>query len=417
MDLDTWRHTARSGILAMKCAPHERLWFATIIFAVLVVRLDEDRSEEVKAIIADNKSKWDATLQASGSIARDPGTRWAGPVEIDLLNPRHYCGGAKRCLMADLGVDIDTLTPEHRVMIVHAHIIVDRRGHTRRTLDRAIRTQWPGPRRVVLADISDEGTVASNLSNIADYATKFRLQYSDAWDGKRTRYGSRYESAWRRYMTDLYNKVGWENFLFMHVRVQSAATPKRKNSIAKQPVNATEDRHELTIEETITQEPLEEIVNSNGIIAQEPLVIVTNNPESLLSPQDVLEKLRAHLGLRDLGPVHELEGHNCENCMGEEESLAASSIKAPDPYAARRAEHEAKYPVVWPITEQQHAAIYASISEVVEWSLETSIDFDLTCTFVRSAAAPPDEDYGETHHRLHCRSDSDAMHIKLRWLD
>ncbi|WP_201864474.1 hypothetical protein [Microvirga soli] len=329
MDLDTWRPTVRAEMGAMKHAPHERLWWATIIFAVLVVRLDDDRSEEIKAIIAEHKTAWEAVLQDTGSIARDTGTRWAGSVEIDLLHPHHYCGGAKRRLLADLGVDIDMLTMDHRVLIVHAHLVVDCRGHTRRKLARSIRAQWPGLRRVVLAAISEHGTVAANLSRLADYTTKFRLQYSDAWDGKRTRYGAQYESAWRRYMADLYNNVGWCNFIFSHVRVQSASTPKSRNSLAEQHVKSTEDHHQLIVDE---------------ILIQEPQGNMEDNKKPSPSPHEVLEKLRARLAVRHCGPVHALEGRDCENRIGEEVRIPASSAIPPNPSAARCAECKAMYP-------------------------------------------------------------------------
>ena len=147
------------------------------------------------------------SLASTGRIKR--GTRWAGAIEWDLLHPNLLGGKRKRELAEAFGVDFDALTSKQRVLVTHAHIVVDSRGHQSNSeVMSALARQWLGPYRVVSRTLHADKTVRENLERLASYCTKFRMRYSQSWLGTRTEYGPNFEPEWRDVIVRLFSSVG-----------------------------------------------------------------------------------------------------------------------------------------------------------------------------------------------------------------
>lgn len=332
MNIETFKDVVATHIGVMSRTPRNRLKFVTPIIAALVVRLDEDVTDKVRKVVADHQSEWRNIMMGSGRIRRDTGSRWAGSIEFDLLHPRMLGGAHKRELMKALGVDLDALSLDHRILVVHSHIVVDLRGHDLGDLDRALRTQWQGPRRVHIESIRATGTVAENLSRIAGYVTKMRMQYSEAWEGGRTRYLCAFEPAWRRYISDLYRNVGLENLVVSNVRAQRVkSTPMKQKTLMPKGIGGVDGDQQLIMKHFLVQET-----------TQEPLDISDGTNPSIPSPMDVLEKLRTRLAAvsfdlrqEDKGQHHHDKNFKVRGRGGCHDCFDFSSATSAQSYVAR----------------------------------------------------------------------------------
>jgi hypothetical protein len=240
--------------LTMARAPRERLRWITLILAVRVIRLGDDPAHEVANIIEQLPDELRACAMASGFIKR--GTRWAGVVEIDLLHPRLLGGAVKRDLISLLaGVDPDTLTPDQRVIVVHLHGVIDCKGHL--TPDKFLkdaRRWWPGARRVHSASIWTEGTVTENLERLASYSTKLRFQYSQSWDGTKTKFFMPYEPAWKAWMHRLHDNLGLSNMIISSVSSRaSECTRDDEELVAAQGFDADDESLQLNVPDTLRE--------------------------------------------------------------------------------------------------------------------------------------------------------------------
>jgi hypothetical protein len=246
MDRTTWRKAVEAAYLTMARTPRERLRWITVILDVRVVTLTDDPSGDIGAIVECLRQDWRACAMRSGYIKR--GTRWAGVVEIDLVHPRLLGGAAKRDLIGELGgVDPATLTADQRLIITHLHVVVDCQGHASPAiLEKDIRAQWPGPRRVHSAKIKPDGTVADNLERLASYSTKLKFQYSQSWEGKNTKFFMSHEPEWKVWMQRLFDDVGLTTMVFTSVTSRAAECPFfNAKTVAAQGV--TEDSHPLQL--------------------------------------------------------------------------------------------------------------------------------------------------------------------------
>jgi hypothetical protein len=221
MDKTEWRAAVERNFLVLGHTPRERLTFGTLILAAIVVRLGDDISARTRAIIDDFRHELPAALMRSGRIGRNR-TRYTGVIEFDLLIPRLLGGRKKRELMTELGVDVDALDNRtDRVVIVHLHCVLDHRGHrSRAAMMRDLRHQWPGNWRVHGAKLHEDKPVVVNLTNLASYSTKLKTTYSEAWQGRPTRFHQDYEATWRRWMEALIDDVGLHNLIVSSVKSQ-----------------------------------------------------------------------------------------------------------------------------------------------------------------------------------------------------
>lgn len=257
MDKTTWRKAVKSAYLTMARTPRDWLRWITVILDVRVVTLTDNPSDDIGAVVECLRQDWRACAMRSGYIKR--GTRWAGVVEIDLVHPRLLGGAAKRDLIGKLGgVDPATLTADQRLIITHLHVVVDCRGHpSPAILEKDIRAQWPGPRRVHSAKIKPDGTVADNLERLASYSTKLKFQYSQSWEGKNTKFFTAHEPEWKVWMQRLLDNVGLTKFVFASVTSRAAECPfLNEKTVAAQGNNEDCDPLQLIIlpdqEDTMT---------------------------------------------------------------------------------------------------------------------------------------------------------------------
>jgi len=263
MDLELWRQSVTADFLTMARAPRERLRWITLILAVRVVRLGDDPAHEVASIIEALPAELRACAMTSGFIKR--GTRWAGVVEIDLLHPRLLGGAVKRDLIGLLaGVDPDTLAPDQRVIVVHLHAVVDAKGHVSpEKFVRDARKFWPGARRVHSASIWTEGTVAENLERLASYSTKLRFQYSQSWDGTKTKFFMPYEPAWKAWMHRLHDNLGLSNLVISSVSSRAVwCTHDDAESLAAQGLHENDEGSQLNTDPDIQDEPQQPIIKT-----------------------------------------------------------------------------------------------------------------------------------------------------------
>lgn len=206
---------------------HDLRW-VTVIHAAWVVRVGDDIGPIVRAA-ADLGAEWREVLMRGGRIRRDPRgyTRMSGVIEIDLLHSLLISSPMKKALFAEFGIGVSGLSREDRVLVLHTHVLIDGRGHPSWTaLERDLRQQWPGPRRVHLGKIHSEGTVSENVDRLADYSTKFELKYSKGnLDGRRAEYFRiDYEPEWREYIKRLYKAIGFAGLEIATVKSRSSSS-------------------------------------------------------------------------------------------------------------------------------------------------------------------------------------------------
>jgi hypothetical protein len=248
--------------LALRATPRENLWWVTVIIDVRIVSLSDDVASDIIELVEQFHDEWRQAMMTSGFIGRikgRPATRWAGVIEFDLLHPEHLGGKHKRDLREALGVDAAMMRLDQRVLVLHAHLVVDDRGHSsHETMMRDVRASWPGPWRVVAIPLYKTGSVSENLSNLAGYSTKFQMRYSEAWEGKRTSYHGNFKPEWREYVTGLYEAIGVQQMLITNVKSRAGQSSKCKvvneKTVAPQGVDADPRPMQLNITSTDPEE-------------------------------------------------------------------------------------------------------------------------------------------------------------------
>ena len=288
----TVRQNATRAILTLQRTPRAYLSFVTPIIAIYVVSLDED----IRGMIADEVGRfeddWRSSMMASGVITR--GTRWAGSIELDLLHPTLLGGAHKKALREALGVDTDSMRSDQRVLVLHAHIVVDHRGHSNQDcMMTDLRAEFPGPRRILAKPLYENGTVPQNLSNIADYSTKFRMSYSEAWEGGRTKFHVPFEPEWREFVMSLYERIGVARMIVTNVKSRATKRPECRaetpKSIADQGLEVVVTAVQLKI--TKDDEPLVQTIHEPSRPSPDTSPVMMSKP----TPQQVLLRIKERL--------------------------------------------------------------------------------------------------------------------------
>gem|GEM_PF-2875151 len=232
-------------------APRKDLRFVTPIIAAYVVRTTDDITGQISAAVLKFQEMWRVATMKSGFIRREAGrrrTRWAGAIEVDLLHPRLLGGERKRAFLEAQGIEPDMITSDQRVVVLHAHVVVDCRGHASPdALVADLRASWPGPYRVVAKPILDEATVGDQVDRLLNYASKRRLRYSEAWAGARTRYTVVIEQPWKKFLTAIYESLG-EALVISNIHSRSRSTTKRTSDA---------QIHQCSIEKSDNRESLQ----------------------------------------------------------------------------------------------------------------------------------------------------------------
>lgn len=209
------RAAVHADYAVLRRSPRDALRWVTVIHAAWVVGPWDGTAALVRDAATRLAAEWRETLMRSGRIRRDPRghTRMVGVIELDLLHSAVTSSAMKQALLNEFGIDTSRLGKHQRVLVLHTHMVIDGRGHASwSALDHDLRAQWPGPRRVHVAHLYDEGTVAKNLNTLADYSTKFKFMYSKALLGQKAQFtGLEYEEVWTKYVKNIYREIGFEN--------------------------------------------------------------------------------------------------------------------------------------------------------------------------------------------------------------
>lgn len=264
-EVEAHRQALDTSFAVFSRTPHGALLWLTTVISGHVITLDDDIAQAVAADIDAYHAERATVFKKSGKAYRNPAgwTRYCGTIEIDLIHPRiaSRCSRMKAGLLAELGIDVTVLRADQRIALVHEHAVVDHRGHASAdVLTRDMRAAWPGARRVHAARLYDTGTVAQNLSNLADYAGKFRFRYSMAWNGQKTTYLCDFEEPWREHMRRTYRAIGFARLLNGNVATQAGrrgmhtdpgapraeSTPHKQVQLCVSPTMKKDEEHNHT---------------------------------------------------------------------------------------------------------------------------------------------------------------------------
>lgn len=124
---------------------------------------------------------------------KTPGIRVYGTFEIDIKDRWIDNSPKSQPVLEALGMDWRRADPAY---LLHLHAIVDLGNHKRDKVRQVIAERFDKPYQVRLAAFRKEQSRTENLTRIAHYMTKYRLQYADNIYGKKiyekATYGSFY---------------------------------------------------------------------------------------------------------------------------------------------------------------------------------------------------------------------------------
>jgi hypothetical protein len=165
-------------------------------------------SDQVSAMIEDFRKDWLAITRGR----QLPGMIWRGEFELELKrNPRN--GSHAYALLKSMGCDMRPLTCDERYLIVHTHFVVvlpempiDINGQfAADEFRRMIQSVWIGKWQTQTKGLYAVPTVSENITNIYNYCTKRRLEYSTGGlDDETVKFYAPYELVWNRFVTSVY---------------------------------------------------------------------------------------------------------------------------------------------------------------------------------------------------------------------
>lgn len=208
-----WRDRVLAGHKNFRRVNRDRLVFVTVIGGAMAVTPTTTTmaiTDWTASVIEAGRDGWHRTVRR-----RLPGLRWRGSWEVDLLRPTGIkAKGHKADLLQDLGVDVRSLTPDHRILLPHFHVVADLGTHDQKVMSGELRVPFSGRWRVHSTPLWDSGTVEDNLTGIASYSTKLRFRYSSAYGGKVTEYNEDYEGFWRTKVIQVIQSISLDGLEF-----------------------------------------------------------------------------------------------------------------------------------------------------------------------------------------------------------
>lgn len=212
-----WKEIADREFLRFARVAPQRLTWMTVIGAALVVKPGV-HAAAVHDAIAELERKF--RLRCRRKL---PGIRARGIHEIDVLTS-NGCKLAphKSETVEALGVRIEDVSDDERIMLIHLHCVIDRGPHSEEMVTHQLRAEFQGVRRVMGKPLSDERSVSENLRRLAGYSTKLKAAYCDSWGGRVTKFGTAYEPQWKTSIELTIRHLGLRNLLFIHGGVSKA---------------------------------------------------------------------------------------------------------------------------------------------------------------------------------------------------
>ena len=197
--------------MVLSRVPSSRISWMTIIGAAIVVR-PGDHTHAVAEIIEGIERQI-----AKRCRSKLPGMRLRGAHEIDVMaRSALRCAPHKRALISALGVDVDAIEPDQRVLVVHLHCVIDRADHSADKVSQHFRAAFPGSYRTMAKPLESDKNVGDNLTQLAKYCTKFKVAYSDSWCDRKTRYAGRYEDEWVDTIAFTIQGIGLDRIVFSY---------------------------------------------------------------------------------------------------------------------------------------------------------------------------------------------------------
>ena len=191
--------------------PADRIIWMTVISAAILVK-----SGDHSHIVAGLMERVERQI-ARRCRSKLPGMRLRGAHEIDVIaRSAIRCAPHKRALVSKLGIDVDAIEADQRVLIVHLHCVIDRGQHSAENVSDQFRAEFPGSYRVMAKPLSDDRSVSENLTRLAKYCTKFKVAYSDSWCDRNTRYAGRYEKEWVETIVSTIKNIGVDRMVYRY---------------------------------------------------------------------------------------------------------------------------------------------------------------------------------------------------------
>jgi hypothetical protein len=117
-----------------------------------------------------------------------------GAYEIDVKRPSLVTNKQSRDVLKHL--DMEFVGNDTNAYLLHLHAVVDLNGGDAEQLKKALKKEFKAAYQVKATHFRSDDTVTTNLTNISNYITKTRLQYSDNIIGngayRKATYGSFY---------------------------------------------------------------------------------------------------------------------------------------------------------------------------------------------------------------------------------
>lgn len=156
-------------------ASRSDLHFVTVLFDVTY-----DIDTITKDYIDGIKRQW---INLIGRRARKDerykGITWWGSFEVDVKSPKHVSEGRPLNTMTALGMNDWSDKP---CFLPHLHLVVNLNGVTKDEFKEDLKSLWDKSYQVRVQKFHGEKTTEENLTNLAMYMTKFRVQYSENLD-------------------------------------------------------------------------------------------------------------------------------------------------------------------------------------------------------------------------------------------
>ena len=187
----------RKVLNAFRATSESQLRFLTIL---LPVSYDPIRE------LPGNRNK--AKNDLHNAVRPFPSLRFYGAFEIDVKTPALVEKHRTADVLDQLGMDRGRDDPAY---LLHLHAVVDLGGAKRDAVSNALRKKFNTPYQVRLAQLRKDKAKTENLSNIARYMCKYRLQYANNIYGRqiygRATYGDFYEQDVVRTISKAYSAI------------------------------------------------------------------------------------------------------------------------------------------------------------------------------------------------------------------
>jgi len=181
--------------------------FATIIISVHKIRTDiiDADIDLLSKLIASNITKF---KRAFTTTVKDIGkVSWRGTFELEpmcMINARYR--DKKGTIRAISGVDIDALSNDERIIVLHIHMLVY--GESILVATELLKQKYYYVNQVDCRSVPRTGqTLEQAIDNITDYCFKFKFEYAYTDANNNTKFINKVEPEMDNVLTRIYNSI------------------------------------------------------------------------------------------------------------------------------------------------------------------------------------------------------------------